>query len=138
MIKEGSKVAIDYTLTVDGKTADTSKGRGPLEYVQGAGHIITGLEKALLGLKPGDKKSVDVPAKEAYGEVNPDAKRKVPRSAIQNIENIKIGDVVGASNGEHSFRAVISAITPEEVELDFNHPLAGKDLHFDVEIISVK
>lgn len=138
MIKEGSKVAIDYTLTVDGKVADTSKGRGPLEYVQGAGHIITGLEKALLGLKPGDKKSVDVPAKEAYGEVNPDAKRKVPRSAIQNIENIKVGDVVGASNGEHSFRAVVSQVTSEEVELDFNHPLAGKDLHFDVEIISVK
>lgn len=137
MIKAGSKVAINYTLTVDGKVADSSQGRGPLEYEQGAGHIIVGLEKALEGLKAGDKKSVDIPAKEAYGEVNPEAKRRVPRSSVQNVENLKVGDVVGASNGEHSFRAVISAITPEEVELDFNHPLAGKELHFDVEIVSV-
>ena len=101
MIKEGSKVAIHYTLTVDGKVTDSSQGREPLEYIQGAGHIIVGLEKALAGLKAGDKKSVDIAAKEAYGEVNPDAKRKVPRDAIQGIDNLKVGDVVGASNGKH-------------------------------------
>ena len=138
MIKEGSKVAIHYTLTVDGKVTDSSQGREPLEYIQGAGHIIVGLEKALAGLKAGDKKSVDIAAKEAYGEVNPDAKRKVPRDAIQGIDNLKVGDVVGASNGEHSFRAVVRSVTDKEVELDFNDPLAGKDLHFDVEIVSVK
>ena len=138
MIKEGSKVAIDYTLTVDGKLTDTSKGRGPLEYVQGSGQIIAGLDRALLGLKQGDKKSVDIPAKDAYGEVNPAAKRAVPKTSIQNADALKVGDVVGASSGGQSFRAVISRIGNHEVELDFNHPLAGKQLHFDVEIISVK
>lgn len=138
MIKEGSTVAIHYTLTVDGKVADSSRGGAPLEYVHGAGNIIIGLEKALAGLKPGDKKSVDIEAKDAYGEVNPDAKRKVPRDAIQGIDNIKVGDMVGASSGEHSFRAMVSAVSDKEVELDFNHPLAGKALHFDVEVVSVK
>lgn len=138
MIKEGSKVAIDYTLTVDGKVADTSKGRGPLEYVQGAGQIIIGLEKAMAGLAAGAKTAVDIAAKEAYGEVNPEAKRNVPRTSIQNADKLKIGDMVGASSGGHTFRAVVSKITDSEIELDFNHPLAGKDLHFDVEVISVK
>lgn len=138
MIKEGSTVAIHYTLTVDGKVADSSRGGAPLEYVHGAGNIIIGLEKALAGLNPGDKKSVDIEAKDAYGEVNPDAKRKVPRDAIQGIDNIKVGDMVGASTGEHSFRAIVSAVSDKEVELDFNHPLAGKALHFDVEVVSVK
>ncbi|MDR0953562.1 MAG: peptidylprolyl isomerase [Elusimicrobiota bacterium] len=138
MIKDGSKVAIDYTLTVDGQVVDSSKGRGPLEYESGAGQIIIGLEKALLGMKPGDKTTVEVEAKEAYGEVNKDAKRKVPKTSIQNAENLKVGDVVGASNGDQHFRAIISKIDEKEVELDFNHPLAGKKLTFEVAIVSVK
>lgn len=138
MIKEGSKVAIHYTLTVDGQIADTSSGREPLEYVQGQGHIIVGLEKALEGAKEGDKKSVDIEAKEAYGEINPEATRRVPKTAIQNIDTLKVGDVVGASNGGHTFRAIVSSIDDKEVELNFNHPLAGKQLHFEVEVVSVK
>ncbi len=136
-IKKDSKVAIHYTLTVEGKIEDTSKDRGPLEYTQGAGQIIIGLEKALEGLKAGDKKSVDIEAKEAYGEVHPEAKRRLPKTAITNIETMKVGDIVGASANGHTFRAKISDITDTEVELDFNHPLAGKTLHFDVEVVSV-
>ena len=138
MIQKDSKVEIDYTLTVDGKIADTSKGRKPLEYTQGAGQIIIGLERALEGKNAGDKVSVDIPAKDAYGEVNKEAFRRVPKTAIQNIEQMKVGDLVGASAGGHTFRAKISEITDTEVVLDFNHPLAGKELHFDVEIVSVK
>ena len=136
-IKKDSKVAIHYTLLVEGQVADTSQGRAPLEYTQGAGQLIIGLEEALEGLKAGDKKSVDIEAKKAYGEVNPQAKRRVPKTAITNIENLKVGDMVGASANGHTFRAKISEITDTEVELDFNHPLAGKTLHFDVEIVSV-
>ncbi len=136
-IKKDSKVAVHYTLTVDGQIADSSQGRGPLEYTQGAGQIIIGLEEALEGLKAGDKKSVDIEAKKAYGEVNPEAKRRVPKTAISNIDTLKVGDVVGASANGHTFRARISEITDKDVELDFNHPLAGKKLHFDVEIVSV-
>ena len=115
MIKDGSKVAIDYTLFVDGVVADSSKGRAPLEYTQGAGQIISGLEKALAGLKAGDKKSVDVNAREAYGEVHPSARRVVPRMQIQNADKLRVGDVVGASSEGHSFRAAISRIDDNEV-----------------------
>jgi FKBP-type peptidyl-prolyl cis-trans isomerase 2 len=138
MIKDGSKVAIDYVLTVDGKIEDSSKGRAPLEYIHGSGQIISGLERALSGLKEGDKKAVLVPAKEAYGEINASAKRTVPRTSIQNVEKLKAGDIVGASSGGNSFRARVSRIDDKEVELDFNHPLAGKQLHFEVEIVSVE
>ena len=138
MIKKDSKVAIDYTLTVDGKIADTSKGRAPLEYTQGAGQIIIGLERALEGKNEGEEISVDIPEKDAYGEINKEAFRRVPKTAIQNIKQMKVGDLVGASANGHTFRAQISEITDKEVVLDFNHPLAGKTLHFDVKIVSVK
>ena len=134
MIKEGSKVKFDYTLIVDGKITDTSSGRGPLEYTHGAGHIIKGLEKELSGMKVGDKKSVNVAPEEGYGLVNPEAIRRIPKEAVHGAENLKVGDMVGASNAGHTFRAVVKEITDKEVVLDFNHPLAGKELHFDVEI----
>ncbi len=134
MIKDGSKVKFDYTLTVDGKVEDTSSGRAPLEYTHGAGHIIKGLEKEMTGMKVGDKKTVTVSPEEGYGPVLEEAIRTVPKAAIGGIENLKVGDVVGASNEGHTFRAIIKEITDNEVVLDFNHPLAGKTLHFDVEV----
>ena len=138
MIKEGSKAKFDYTLTVDGKVADTSAGRGPLEYTHGAGMIIPGLEKELAGMKVGDKKTVTVKPEEGYGPVREDAIKRVPKEAISNAGDLKVGDMVGASNGEHTFRAIVKEIGDKEITLDFNHPLAGKDLVFDVEIKEVK
>ena len=134
MIKEGSKAKFDYTLTVDGKVADTSAGRGPLEYTHGAGMIIPGLEKELLGMKVGDKKTVTVKPEEGYGLVLQEAIKRVPKEAISNANELKVGDMVGASNGGHTFRAVVKEIGEKESTLDFNHPLAGKELVFDVEI----
>lgn len=134
MIKEGSKAKFDYTLTVDGKVADTSAGRGPLEYTHGAGMIIPGLEKELLGMKVGDKKTVTVKPEEGYGLVLQEAIKRVPKDAISNANELKVGDMVGASNGGHTFRAVVKEIGEKEITLDFNHPLAGKELVFDVEI----
>jgi len=138
-IQQGSKVKFDYTLTVEGKVEDTSKGRGPLEYTQGAGQIIVGLEKELLGMKVGDTKTVTVAAKEAYGEVLEEAVRRVPKSAINGAEHLKEGDMVGASNNGHTFRAIVKKIDEEkqEIVLDFNHPLAGKELTFDVKIVEI-
>lgn len=134
MIKEGSKAKFDYTLTVNGKVADTSAGRGPLEYTHGAGMIIPGLEKELLGMKVGDKKTVTVKPEEGYGLVLQEAIKRVPKEAISNANELKVGDMVGASNGGHTFRAVVKEIGEKEITLDFNHPLAGKELVFDVEI----
>lgn len=134
MIKDGSKVKFDYTLTVDGKIADTSAGRAPLEYTHGAGHIIKGLEKEMTGMKVGDKKTVVVQPEEGYGLVLEEAIRRVPKTSIGGVENLKVGDMVGASNAGHTFRAIVKEITDNEVVLDFNHPLAGKTLNFDIEI----
>ena len=134
MIKQGAKVKFDYTLTVDGKVQDTSAGRGPLEYTHGAGQIIVGLEEELAQMKVGDKKTVQIKAEKAYGPVLQEAIKRVPTEAINNAYQIKVGDMVGASNGGHTFRAVVKEITDKEIVLDFNHPLAGKDLTFEVEV----
>lgn len=134
MIKKGSKVKFDYTLTVDGKVEDTSANRGPLEYTHGAGQIIQGLEEVLEQMNIGDKKTVQIKAEKAYGPVLQEAIKRVPKEAIMNADQLKVGDMVGASNGGHTFRAVVKEISDKEITLDFNHPLAGKDLTFDVEI----
>ncbi len=134
MINKGAKVKFDYTLTVDGKVTDTSAGRGPLEYTHGGGQIIIGLEEELASMNVGDKKTVQIPAEKAYGPVLQEAIKRVPKEAINNADQLKVGDMVGASNAGHTFRAVVKEITDKEVVLDFNHPLAGKELTFEVEI----
>ncbi len=134
MIDKGAKVKFDYTLTVDGKVQDTSAGRGPLEYTHGAGQIIQGLEEELEQMAIGDKKTVHIQAEKAYGPVLQEAIKRVPKEAIMNADQLKVGDMVGASNGGHTFRAVVKEITDKEITLDFNHPLAGKDLTFEVEL----
>ena len=138
MINKGAKVKFDYTLTVDGKVQDTSAGRGPLEYTHGAGQIIQGLEEELEQMNIGDKKTVHIKAEKAYGPVLQEAIKRVPKEAIMNADQLKVGDMVGASNGGHTFRAVVKEITAKEITLDFNHPLAGKDLTFDVELKEIK
>ena len=107
MINKGAKVKFDYTLTVDGKVTDTSAGRGPLEYTHGEGHIIKGLEEELENMNIGEKKTVTIPAEKAYGPVLQEAIKRVPKEAINNADQLKVGDMVGATNGGHTFRAII-------------------------------
>ena len=134
MINNGAKVKFDYTLTVNGKVVDSSAGRGPLEYVHGSGQIIKGLEEELTQMNVGDKKTVLIKAEKAYGPVLEEAIKRVPKEAINNAAQLKVGDMVGASNGSHTFRAVVKEISDKEITLDFNHPLAGQDLTFEVEV----
>lgn len=91
-----------------------------------------------MGLKAGDKKSVVVEAKDGYGEHNPDAVQKVPRSAFKNADTLKIGSIVGGKVGGQDFEAIVVAVDAKEITLDLNHPLAGKTLNFDVEVVDVK
>ncbi len=138
VIKEGSKVAINYKLTVDGEVVDSSEGREPLAYTQGSGQIIPGLEKELVGLKAGDKKSVAVAPAEGYGEHNPAAVQKVPRTAFKDADKLKVGSVVGGQVQGQDFEAQVVALDTKEITLDLNHPLAGKTLNFEVEVVSVQ
>ncbi|MBI4368761.1 MAG: peptidylprolyl isomerase [Elusimicrobia bacterium] len=138
IIQQGSSVKIHYTLTVDGSVVDSSSGREPLSYVQGSGQVIPGLESQIQGLKAGDKKSVSVNPEEGYGQVNPNALRKVPKSSFQDAKNLKVGAMVQGDAGGKPFQAKIAAISKDEITLDFNHPLAGKKLEFQIEVIEVK
>ncbi|OGS41503.1 MAG: hypothetical protein A2506_08585 [Elusimicrobia bacterium RIFOXYD12_FULL_66_9] len=137
MIASGSKVSIHYTLTVDGAIVDSSTGREPLEYVQGQGMLVPGIEAGLAGAVAGEKRHVTVPAKEGYGESVPDLLIKTPRQALAHLEGLAVGAVVRGEGPEGPFRAIVRELTEAEATLDLNHPLAGKTLDFDVEVVSV-
>lgn len=138
MIQKGSKVSIHYTLKVEGKIVDSSKERGPLTFTHGQGEIIPGLEEELRGLKVGDKKSAVIPPEKGYGPRFQEAVQKVPGSAFQQKDTLKIGDIVTGQVSGKPFQATIVDISETEVTLDMNHPLAGKELNFDVEIVTVE
>lgn len=138
-ITSGTKVSMDYTLTVDGYVIDSSEGRGPLEYVQGQGMLIPGLEREIEGLKPGDKKSVNVSPQEAYGMPDPDAVIEVSRDQLPSDEEPQVGMILQTQTPEGQFlQGVVSEVNEEFVVIDFNHPLAGKILEFDISIISTE
>ncbi len=139
-IKNGSRVRVNYKLTVDGKVIDTSEGDRPLEYTHGAREMIAGFERELTGMNKGDKKSFTLSPEDGYGPRSKDAFQKVPKEAFkEKADNLSVGTIIGvqASDGRN-FQAIVSDIGDDDVTLDLNHPLAGKTLNFDVEILSVE
>lgn len=137
-IKNGSSVSINYTLKVDGNVVDSSEGREPLTYVQGSSQIIPGLEKEMEGLKIGDKKSVTVSPESGYGVRDERLIHRVPAASFKDGGTLKVGDVVNGKVQGETFQAQVTAVSPNEITLDLNHPLAGKTLNFDVEVVAVK
>ncbi|MBV9079909.1 MAG: peptidylprolyl isomerase [Elusimicrobia bacterium] len=134
---DGAEVKIHYTLSVDGKTVDSSRNSAPLSFVCGTGQIIPGLEEQLKGLHVGDKKSVTVPPEKAYGPVRPEAVQKVPMKNFKGGGELKVGSTVTAQRGGRTIQAKVVAVDKKEVTLDLNHPLAGKTLNFDIEVVSI-
>lgn len=139
-IKENSAVSFHYTLTDDdGQTLDSSAGKDPLAYLHGAGNIIPGLESALAGKSVGDAMVVAVTAAEGYGEVQKELIQEVPRDAFQGVDSIEVGMQFEAQTGQGGTVPVtVTAVTEETVTVDGNHPLAGKNLNFDVSIEDVR
>ncbi len=138
-IQEGKEVSFDYRLTVDGNVVDSSKQNGPMEYVHGQGKIIPGLSKELEGMTAGEQKSVDIPPSQAYGPINKEAVQQVPKSKLPENINPQEGMYLQVqSQGGQAMPVRIAEVKDESIVLDLNHPLAGKTLHFDVEINSVK
>ncbi len=139
MIASGKKVSLDYTLTVDGKMMDSSQGRGPLHYTQGEGKIIPGLSRQLEGLKVGDEKNIVVSPEEAYGNVDPRAFEEVPKSEMPKDLNLTVGTRLQAKAPDgRSLLVTVSEVKKDSVLLNFNHPLAGKELHFKVKILDIQ
>ena len=138
-IEDGQVVSMDYTLHVDGEIVDTSDGREPLEFIQGTGNIIPGLERELYGMVIGDSKKVSVAPADAYGELDPEAYADVPRAEFpDNIPLEKGIEIQVRDESNHPMSARIDMVTDEIVKLDFNHPLAGKTLDFDVLIVALR
>jgi peptidylprolyl isomerase len=139
-IINGKNVSFHYVGTLDdGKKFDSSYDRGePMSGVMGTGQLISGFENAMLGMKPNEKKSVMIESKDAYGERNPEAIQLVPLTSFpEDFEGI-VGKVVqGKAENDQVFTAIITEVAEDNVTLDFNHPLAGKNLNFDIEIVSV-
>lgn len=138
-INEGKTVSFDYTLTVDGEVVDSSKDRGPFQYTHGKGQIIPGLSKQLEGLTAGDEKAIDVPAEEAYGQVNPEAFREIPKTALPTNIEPKVGMLLQMKGEkDQTLTTKVSAVNNDTIMLDLNHPLAGKALTFQVKIVSIE
>ena len=132
-------VSLEYTLTVDGEVVDYSNKEEPLEYIQGHDQIIPGLENALNGMAVGESKQVTVVASEAYGEVDQEAIIEVNRSDFPAEVPMEIGTEVQVRNMDgHVLDARIASIGGDKIKLDFNHPLAGKNLQFDVTVVGLR
>lgn len=132
-------VTMHYTLKDDeGSVLDSSAGREPLVYLHGHGNIIPGLEKALEGLDVGAQPKVDVNAADGYGEKNPDLVFEAPREHFPPDMELKAGARVYAEGPEGPISFAVVKLTDTGALLDANHPLAGKRLHFDIEIVDVR
>ncbi len=132
-------VSIDYTLTVEGQVVDTTEGDEPLNFLQGHQNIIPGLERELAGMMIGDSKKVVVTPAEAYGEVDPDNIIDVPRSEFPEEIPLEPGTELEVKNSDGEvLSATINQVNDDTVKLDFNHPLAGKELTFDVTVVDLR
>ncbi len=140
LIGDNLVVTMHYKLTDDsGNVLDTSEGSQPLAYLHGAGNIIPGLEKALVGKVEGDSLQVKIEPGEGYGDVNPALVQTIDKSAFKGVETIEVGMTFEAQAPDGSMQRIrIQKVEGDAITIDGNHPLAGVVLHFDVTIVSVR
>ena len=133
-------VGIEYEVKEAGTTevVDSNKGGQPLEFIMGIGHIIPGLEKGLTGMKEGESGDIMVLATEAYGEYNDEAIQSLPIEQFEGIELKEGLTLYGQGEGGQTVQVTVKSFNDKEVVVDFNHPLAGKDLMFSVSVLSVR
>ncbi len=132
-------ISMNYELKVENAIVDYSEEGDPLVFLQGHDNIIPGLEKAIQGMKVGETKDVLVKAAEAYGEFDPENFTEVPRAEFPAEIPLEIGTEIGVydENGEE-LTAYIEEVEADKITLNFNHPLAGKDLEFKVKIVDIR
>ena len=139
MSNSGKKVKTHYRGTLDdGTQFDSSYDRGePIEFTCGAGQMIPGFDAAVVDMALGEKKSVHIPAKDAYGEYNEQAVQKIPANQVPNADQLPVGQTVYFNSPYGPMPAKVVSVTIDEVLLEMNHELAGKDLNFDIELVEV-
>ncbi len=138
--KNGHQVKVHYTGKLnDGSVFDSSEGKDPLVFTLGEGRMIAGFEKAVLGMKVGEKTTAEIPSAEAYGDHNEEMVISVSKDKIPADINPEVGLQLSIKQADGSaVPVVVTEVTDENIELDANHPLAGKDLVFDIELVSVE
>lgn len=138
-VQSGTVVSMEYTLTDDkGQVMDTNKGKEPMVFTQGSGQIIPGLDKELVGMKVGAEKKVQVKPEDGYGQVNPAAFQEVPKDKLPP-DGLKVGAMLMARGPQGQPIPVrVHEIKESTVIMDFNHPMAGKTLFFNVKIVAIK
>ena len=137
-IENGKKVTLYYKLFVSGQLLETADAKEPFTYQHGQHQIVPGLEKGLTGLKVGDKKAIQVTAAEAYGPVDSKAFREIEKTKLPADVPQKIGMILEAHSPKGEALLVkIKEVKDKTVVIDFNHPLAGKDLEFQIEVVNI-
>jgi FKBP-type peptidyl-prolyl cis-trans isomerase SlyD len=132
-------VSMEYTLHVDGEKIDSSEGQDPLQFLAGHSNIISGLEREMMGMKVGDSKDVKIPPTDAYGEFDEEAFMDVPRGQFPNDMPLEEGlELTVRDDSGQSRYARVDAIDGDKVTLNFNHPLAGDELHFNVKVVGLR
>ncbi len=139
MIEKGSKIKLHYKGTLeDGTVFDSSEGKDPLEFEVGTGQVIPGFDEGVVGMKKGEKKTIKIPADKAYGQYDEKRMGEYPKANVPKDMELKVGAKMFLQSPEGGVAlATIKEIKDDVVVLDLNHPLAGKDLIFDVEILEV-
>ena len=133
-IADGANVTIEYTLTLpDGTEVDSNVGKDPLPFTQGTGQLIAGLERQLVGMKAGDDAVIFVESAEAYGEYDPEKKMTVDKKNMPPA--VQVGSQLAGPGGQP---VTVTEVTDTSVTVDINHPLAGKDLMFDIRVLTVE
>lgn len=137
--EEGNTVKVHYTGKTDnGNVFDSSDGRDPLKFKLGEGKVIPGFENAVLGMEIGDKKTINIPKDKAYGPYNNDLVAKVKKENLPKDLKVEIGQRLQINPSDKvPFAVTIIKVEEEDVTLDGNHPLAGEDLIFDIELVAI-
>lgn len=138
-VKSGDKVKVHYhgRLT-SGETFDKSEGREPLEFEVGSGAVIKGFDEGVTGMTVGEKKTINIPFLEAYGPRNPEMIIEMPKDRFPQDMEVEVGMPLVMSDGQgNQYQVVVTEMKDDAVMLDANHPLAGKDLIFDLELVDI-
>ena len=138
IVKEGRTVSVHYVGTLDdGSIFDSSRDYDPISFEVGGGKVIPGFNEAVVGMKVGEKKTVNILSEDAYGDRNENAVLVVPREAFPKDMEIEVGMQVQGSGPDGEFPAIVTAMATNGITIDLNHPLAGQNLNFEIEVLEV-
>ena len=134
----GDPVRIHYTGTLaDGSEFDSSRGRAPLAFTVGGGQVIPGFDAAVTGMRVGERRTVTIPADAAYGPARPELVVELPRAQVPPHVTPRVGQQLQLGRGDQAVMVVVREVSDERLVLDGNHPLAGAELTFDLELVAI-